>query len=74
LDPIDRANPYLRTTGGQVIEYKEEKDNIYTWKIRLKRITNYMKQVRVSNLDRAFIQIEFHEMDAKKIRKLKPVH
>jgi hypothetical protein len=73
LDPIDRANPYLQTTGGQVIEYKEEKDNIYTWKIRLKRITNYMKQVRVSNLDRAFIQIKFHEMDAKKIRKLKPV-
>jgi hypothetical protein len=26
LGPVDRASPYLRTTDGQVMEHKEEKD------------------------------------------------
>jgi hypothetical protein len=58
---------HLPYRGGQVMEYKEEKDNIYTWKIkRRKPVTNYTKQLRAGNSDRAFIQIKFHETDTRK--------
>jgi hypothetical protein len=39
---------------------------------RQKPITNYTKEVRAGNSDRAFIQIKFHETDTRKVGKLKP--
>jgi hypothetical protein len=45
LGPVVRASPYLWTTEVvRFMEYKEEKDSMYTWKIRRQKpITNYMK-------------------------------